>query len=93
MRRERLPVVVTDIVRLRELCREIGTLLGDFDPMEKPGETIRASFQVADAAHIFMTATTEPLLYSLTYRDNETSKRVFQLVLETRETPPDVEIE
>ena len=78
----RPPMVKMDIVRLRELYREIGTLLGDFDPMEQLGESIRASFQITDAAYIFMQSATEVLLYSLTYRDNETSKQVFQLLME-----------
>jgi hypothetical protein len=43
-------VVKMDIVRLRELYREIGTILGDFDPVEQLGESIRASFQITDAA-------------------------------------------
>lgn len=46
--------VKVDIIRLRELYREIGMLLGDSDPMEVLGESIRNSFQVTDAAHIFM---------------------------------------
>lgn len=82
----RPPVAKMDIVRLRELYREIGTLLGDFDPMEQLGESIRASFQITDVAHIFMQSTLETLLYSLTYRDNETSKQVFQLLIDH---PPD----
>lgn len=82
LRRARPPVAKMDIVRLRELYREIGMLLGDFDPMEQLGESILASFQITDAAHIFMQGTVEALLYSLTYRDNETSRQVFQLMLE-----------
>ncbi len=82
----RPPVAKMDIVRLRELYREIGMILGDFDPMERLGESIRASFQISDAAHIFMQSATEVLLYSLIYRDNETSKQVFQLLMEH---PPD----
>lgn len=80
--RTRPPVCKVDIVRLRELYREIGILLGDFDPMEQLGESIRASFQITDATHVFMQGTVEQLLYSLTYRDNETSKQVFQLVMD-----------
>lgn len=57
-------------------------ILGDFDLMEQLGESIRASFQIADAAHTFMQGTVEALLFSLTYRDNETSKQVFHLMLE-----------
>lgn len=76
----RPPVAKMDIVRLRELYQEIGTLLGDFDPMERLGKSIRSSFQITDAAHIFMQSAAEVLLYSLTYRDNETSKQVFQLL-------------
>jgi len=82
LHRVRPPVAKMDIVRLRELYREIGMLLGDFDPMEQLGESIQASFQVTDASHIYMQGTVEALLYSLTYRDNETSKQVFQLMLE-----------
>lgn len=78
----RPPVVKMDIVRLRELYREIGTILGDFDPVEQLGESIRASFQITDAAHIFIQSTAEVLLYSLTYRDNETSKQIFQLLMD-----------
>lgn len=82
----RPPVAKMDIVRLRELYREIGTILGDFDPMEQLGESIRASFQITDISHVFMQSAAEVLLYSLTYRDNETSKQVFQLLMDH---PPD----
>ena len=71
-----------DIVRLQELYHGIGMLLGDFEPMEQLGESIRVSFQITDYAHIFMQRTVEALLYSLTYRDKETSRQVFQLMLE-----------
>jgi hypothetical protein len=84
--RARPPVAKMDIVRLRDLYRDIGTLLGDFDPMEQLGESIRASFQITDAAHVFMQSAAEVLLYNLTYRDNETSKQVFQLLMDH---PPD----
>ena len=57
-------------------------LLGDFESMEELGESIRASFQITDAAHIFMQGTVEALLFSLTYRDNETSRQVFQLLFD-----------
>lgn len=76
------PVSKMEIVRVRELYREIGLLLGDFDTMEQLGESIQASFQVTDPAHIFLQVTVEALLFSLTYRDEETSRQVFQLAME-----------
>ena len=63
----RPPVVKMDIVRLRELYREIGAILGDFDPMEQLGKKIRASFQITDIAHVFMQGAVEVLLYRLSH--------------------------
>ncbi|MGI6497893.1 MAG: hypothetical protein ACOX0U_03540 [Oscillospiraceae bacterium] len=92
--RARPPVAKMDIVRLRDLYRDIGTLLGDFDPLEQLGESIRASFQITDAAHVFMQSAAEVLLYSLTYRDNETSKQVFQLLMDhPPDAPPEAKTE
>ena len=81
-RQTRYLLKTLDIVRLQELYHEIGMLLGGTEPMEKLGDSIRISFQVTDYAHIFMQRTVETLLYSLTYRDKETSRQVFQLMLE-----------
>lgn len=84
IRHARPPVKEVDIVRLRELYRTIGVILADFELLERLRHSIRASFQIADAAHMFMQGTTEALLFSLTYRDDETSKQVFQLVLDDK---------
>ena len=59
-------------------------LPGDFDLMKQLGESIRISFRIIRAAQIFMQGAVEPLFNSLTCRDNETSKRVFQLLLERK---------
>jgi len=82
LHRARPPAIKIDIVRLRELYWEIGLLLGEFDTMDELGDSIRTSFQITDTAHIFMQGTVEALLYSLIYRDNETSKQVFQILLD-----------
>lgn len=39
-------------------------------------------FLIANAMDIFLQGMTNQLLYSLTYRDRETSKQVFQLLLD-----------
>ena len=75
----RPPVKDVDVIRLKELYKEIGFLLEDFELLERLRHSIRSSFQITDVAHIFMQGTVEALLFSLTYRDNETSKQVFQL--------------
>lgn len=72
----------TDIVRMRELYGQIGGMMEDFEPISRLRASVLSCLQVADPARIFLQGTVEALLFSLTYRDNETSKQVFQLLLD-----------
>jgi hypothetical protein len=46
------------------------------------GNTLGQRFLIGKAMDIFLQGMTNQLLYSLTYRDRETSKQVFQLLLD-----------
>lgn len=71
-----------DIVDLNNLYNQICEALGDKNEMENLNLLFRQCFLVAKAMDIFLQGLTNQLLYSLTYRDRETSKMVFQLLLD-----------
>ena len=75
-------IAVLDICDLHELYAKICDLLGGEEAMEKLNLLYRQRFLIADAMTIFFQSMTNQLLYSLTYRDRETSKQVFQLLLD-----------
>ena len=71
-----------DICDLHELYAQICSSLGNEEAMEKLNLLFRQRFLIADTMTIFLQAMTNQLLYSLSYRDRETSKQVFQLLLD-----------
>jgi hypothetical protein len=75
-------IAVLDICDLRELYSKICDLLGGEEAMERLNLLFRRRFLIADTMAIFHQAMTNQLLYSLTYRDRETSKQIFQLLLD-----------
>lgn len=78
---ERFQAVV-DLADLRDLHRKICTILGSEDEMEKLHFLFRQRFLIATPVVIFMQGATNQLIYSLLYRDEETSKQAFQLILD-----------
>ena len=71
-----------DIVDLRNLYRKICTILGGEDEMEKLHLFFRQRFLIATPVAIFMQAATNQLMYLLLNRDRETSRQVFQIILD-----------
>ena len=75
-------MAVLDICDLHELYAKICGLLGGEEAMETLNLLFRQRFLITDTMTVFLQATTNQLLYSLTHRDRETSKQVFQLLLD-----------
>lgn len=73
---------VVDIVDPRDLYRKICAILGGEDDMEKLNLLFRQRFLVATPVAVFMQGVTNQLMYSLLHRDRETSRQVFQLLLD-----------
>ncbi|MPM20457.1 hypothetical protein SDC9_66887 [bioreactor metagenome] len=71
-----------DIVDLNDLYNKICEVLGGEKELEQLYLLFCQRFLIAKAMDIFLQGMTNQLLYSLTYRDRETSKQVFQLLLD-----------
>lgn len=71
-----------DIVDLNSLYNKICEALGGEKEMEHLNLLFCQRFLIAKAMDIFLQGMTNQLLYSLTYRDRETSKQVLQLLLD-----------
>ena len=71
-----------DIIDLNNLYNRICEALGGEKEMEHLNLLFCQRFLIAKAMDIFLQGMTNQLLYSLTYRDRETSKLVFQLLLD-----------
>lgn len=71
-----------DIVDLNSLYNKICEAFGCEKEMEYLNLLFCERFLTAKAMDIFLQGMTNQLLYSLTYRDRETSKHVFQLLLD-----------
>jgi ribosomal protein L31 len=71
-----------DIVDLNDLYNKICEALGGEKEMEHLNLLYSQRFLIANAMDIFLQGMTNQLLYSLTYLDRETSKQVFQLLLD-----------
>lgn len=80
---------VVDIVDLRDLYRKLCVALGSEDEMEKLHLLFRQRFIIATPVAIFMQSVTSQLIDALLCRDPETSKQVFQLILEEKLKPSD----
>ncbi len=79
---------VVDIVRLREVYEQISHVAGEA-MMEELNERLKQRFIIAPAAALFAQRFTDELLYKLAYRDIETSRQMFQLLLDI--IPADME--
>jgi len=71
-----------DIVDLNDLYNKICEALGGEQEMEHLNLLFCQRFLIVKAMDIFLQGMTNQLLYSLTYRDRETSKQAFQLLLD-----------
>lgn len=74
--------VFLDIVDLNNLYNKICEVLGGEKEMEQLNLLFYQRFLIVKAMDIFLQGMINQLLYSLTYRDRETSKQVFQLLLD-----------
>ena len=68
-----------DIIHLRELYQTLAAFLGGEGELERLNLLIRQRFLFVTPMEAFMQGWTNDLLYSLTSRDMETSRLVFQL--------------
>lgn len=75
---------VLDVCDLQSLYSKICDLLGSEDAMVNLNLLFRQRFLITTAMAAFLQGTTNQLMYSLTYRDRETSKQVFQLLLDSK---------
>ena len=73
---------VADIVDLRDLYRKICAILGGENEMEKLNILFRQRFLIATPTAVFTQCITDQLVELLLRRDFETSKQVFQLMLD-----------
>jgi len=71
-----------DIVDLNNLYNKICEALGGENEMEHITLLVCRRCLIVNAMDIFLQGMTNQLLYSLTYRDRETSRQVFQLLLD-----------
>lgn len=75
-------VGVDDMVRFRNLYDQISQLAGE-SCMEELNEQLQQRFLIVPIALSFAHGLTYDLLYKLTARDPETSRQLFQLLLDT----------
>lgn len=73
---------VIDVCDFRNLYNRISEILGDEEAMANLNLLFRQRFLVVTAMAAFLQGITNELLYSLTYRDRESSKQIFQLLLD-----------
>ena len=75
-----------DIIKLGDLYRQIEAIVGE--PMaETLNLRLKQTFLIAPLAAVFRQAFTHSLLFKLTHRDSETSRQVFQLLLDNFAPP------
>lgn len=77
-----------DIIRVQEVYDQISHIAGE-SMLEELNQRIKQRFIIAPASALFAQGFTDELLYKLTYRDIETSRQMFQLLLDI--IPPDME--
>jgi len=75
-----------DIVTLRDLYRKISAIIGGEEQMERLNLLIRQRFLIVTPMAAFLQGLNTDLLLNLTYRDPESSKQLFQLVLDSETT-------
>ncbi|WP_343248485.1 hypothetical protein [Diplocloster hominis] len=78
-----------DIIRVQEVYDQISHIAGE-SMLEELNQRIKQRFIIAPASALFAQGFTDELLYKLTYRDIETSRQMFQLLLDI--IPSDTEM-
>lgn len=78
-----------DIIRVQEVYGQISHIAGE-SMLEELNQRIKQRFIIAPASALFAQGFTDELLYKLTYRDIETSRQMFQLLLDI--IPSDMEV-
>ena len=73
---------VLDIAELRELYRKICGVLGCEEEMQSINSLFRQRFLLITPINACLQGLTDDLLYELTYQDKESSRTVFQLLLD-----------
>ncbi len=73
---------VVDEVHLQRLFDQISHLTGE-SIMEELNQQLKQRFLIAPRALVFAQGMTDDLLYRLTHRDHETSKQMFQLLIDS----------
>lgn len=73
-----------DICGLSDLYNQICKLLGGKELMQNLNELLKERFLIVSSISAFTQGLTNQLLYCLTYRDAQTSKQVFQLMLDMK---------
>lgn len=79
---------VVDTIRIQEVYEKISHITGE-SMMEELNQRIKQRFLIAPATALFAQGFTDELLYKLTYRDVETSRQIFQLLMDV--IPTDIE--
>ena len=72
---------ILDIIQLSDLYRQISNIIGE-SMAEALNLKLRQNFLAAPLIPIFLQAFTNDLLFKLSHRDCETSRQVFQLLLD-----------
>lgn len=73
---------MVDIIRVQELYDQISHLAGE-SMMEELNQKIKQRFLIVPVTSAFAQGFTDELLFKLTSRDHETSKQMFQLLLDS----------
>lgn len=78
-----------DIIRVQEVYDQISHIAGE-SMLEELNQRIKQRFIIAPTSALFAQGFTDELLYKLTYHDIETSRQMFQLLLDI--VPSDTEM-
>lgn len=73
---------IYDHLKITTLYRKLAGLVGE-ETMEKLNTKLEGRFLLATPVTIFMQSFNSQLLHSLTYRDDESNRQIFQLYMET----------
>lgn len=73
-----------DIIEMHELYMEIGTLLNDYSTMARLNDELVKSFRIVTPTQAYLQGVADHLLVNLLYRDRESSRQIFQLLMEER---------
>ena len=75
-----------DMAYLRDLYRQISTIIGGEEQLERLNLLIRQRFMLVTPMAGFLQGMADDLLHDLVYRDAESSRQVFQLLMDSETT-------